>query len=662
METAAGALVLSAASTDTTLVPTNNVLFGGSGASRTVTVNPVANRSGSATITISVTDGNGGSASDAFVLTVMPANDPPTLNSIPNLTTNEDPGPITIQLTGISAGPNESQPLTFQVTCSSPSLMPTPQLDYINGSSTAVLTCTPAPNANGIAVISITLNDGAPVNNLLTRTFSITITPTNDRPTISSISSQTMFEDTVLTVPFIIGDPETATLSLLVTATSSNPAVLPVANIFFSGAGANRTVTFAPPPNLFGTSLVTVAVSDGMASNSTSFLVSVIAVNDAPTLNPLTNVNVAISPGSLSLPLTGISAGAANEFESLSIIVTNNAPGTFWATPLPAVAYSGGPTGLLSFRPANNQSGTVTLGVVVNDIRGSNNLMARTFQLNIRPNGNSAPTISTIFNQAIPEDTVLGPLNFTVGDVETVASSLIVTALSTNEALLPNANIGLGGSGASRTITLTPAPNRSGVTLVSLTVRDASSGAINMNFTVTVNSLNDPPIVSPIANQSTPANTPTPPILFDVTDAETPPGNLTVTASSGNTTLVPNANIVLGGSGTNRALLITPAVGQSGSALITVMVNDGSAGVSSPFTLTVAAPPTPPTLRIELMTGKTLVSWPSSNGPNWTLLGNANLAFSDWTTVPNSPVLVGGRYWITNLLTDPAKYFRLRSQ
>jgi len=463
-------------------------------------------------------------------------------------------------------------------------------------------------------------------------------------------------------VPFIIGDPETATLSLLVTATSSNPAVLPVANIFFSGAGANRTVTFAPPPNLFGTSLVTVAVSDGMASNSTSFLVSVIAVNDAPTLNPLTNVNVAISPGSLSLPLTGISAGAANEFESLSIIVTNNAPGTFWATPLPAVAYSGGPTGLLSFRPANNQSGTVTLGVVVNDIRGSNNLMARTFQLNIRPNGNSAPTISTIFNQAIPEDTVLGPLNFTVGDVETVASSLIVTALSTNEALLPNANIGLGGSGASRTITLTPAPNRSGVTLVSLTVRDASSGAINMNFTVTVNSLNDPPIVSPIANQSTPANTPTPPILFDVTDAETPPGNLTVTASSGNTTLVPNANIVLGGSGTNRALLITPAVGQSGSALITVMVNDGSAGVSSPFTLTVAAPPTPPTLRIELMTGKTLVSWPSSNGPNWTLLGNANLAFSDWTTVPNSPVLVGGRYWITNLLTDPAKYFRLRSQ
>jgi uncharacterized repeat protein (TIGR01451 family) len=658
-ETAAGALVLSAASTDTVLVPTNNILFAGSGANRTVTVTPAANRSGVATITISVSDGNGGVTNDTFVLTVNAVNDPPTLNLIPNLTTNEDPGPITIQLSGISAGPNENQPLTFQVTSSNPSLIPTPQLNYTSGSSTALLTCTPVPNATGSTVITLTLNDGAPANNLLTRMFTITITPVNDVPTISSIPNQPMLEDSVLTVPFTIGDAETPALSLTLSATSTNPAVLPTTSIFFSGAGANRTVTFVPLPNQFGTSFVSVAVSDGIASSSTSFIVSVISVNDRPTLDPLTNVNVAVSPGTMSVPLTGISPGAANETEALSVTVTNNAPGTFWST-LPTIGYTGGSTGLLTFRPANNASGSYILGVIVNDIRGSNNLMVRTFTLNVRPNANTAPTISFIPNQTVAEDTVIGPINFTVGDTETPVSSLIVTALSTNETLLPNSNITLGGSGASRTITLTPAPNRSGVTLISVTVQDSSSGAVNMNFIVTVSSSNDMPTISAIGNQSTLANTPTPPILFDVRDVETPPGNLTVTAASGNTALVPNGNIVLGGSGTNRALYIIPAAGQSGSALITVTVNDGLASANSPFILTVTPPPT---LRIELMTGKVLLSWPSASGPNWTLLGNTNMTFSaDWTTVPSTPVLVSGRYWITNLLTTPATYFRLRSQ
>ena len=211
----------------------------------------------------------------------------------------------------------------------------------------------------------------------------------------------------------------------MVSATSTNPAVLPATNIFLSGAGANRTITFAPLPNQFGTSLVTVAVSDGLASNSTAFLVSVISVNDSPTLNPLTNVNVAVSPGALSVPLQGISAGAPNETESLSITVTNNAPANFWANPAPAVAYSGGATGILNFRPANSQSGSITFGVIVNDLRTSNNIFARTFLLNVRASGNIAPTITTIQNQSILEDTVLGPLNFTVADSQTAAASLV---------------------------------------------------------------------------------------------------------------------------------------------------------------------------------------------------------------------------------------------
>ena len=79
-ETAAAALTISGTPSNSTLVPNANIVFGGSGASRTVTVTPIANLSGSATITVSVSDGNSNTASDTFVLTVNAVNDVPTLS------------------------------------------------------------------------------------------------------------------------------------------------------------------------------------------------------------------------------------------------------------------------------------------------------------------------------------------------------------------------------------------------------------------------------------------------------------------------------------------------------------------------------------------------------------------------------------------------------
>jgi len=596
VETALGSLSLVPSSSNAGLVPSGNITFGGTGANRTVTVTPAANQSGIATITVTLNDGSGGSTNISFVLTVAAVNDPPTLAAIPNQAVSRGAGTQTVALSGISPGPNESQTLSLSAISSNPSLIPNPAISYTNGNSTAVLSYTPVAMATGAVVVTVTVNDGGATNSTTTRTFNITVNPANDPPTISGIGPQSMLEDGVLTVPFTIGDPETAALSLLVTATSTNPAVLPATNIFISGPTSNRTVTLVPLPNQFGTSLVSVAVSDGIASNATSFLVSVIAVNDQPTLDALTNVNVAISPGAMSVPLTGISAGPANETESLSIIVTNNAPGTFWANPAPAVAYSGGSTGVLNFRPSNNQSGSYSLGVVVNDLRNSNNVFARSFQLNVRPSANVPPTLSIITNQTIPEDTVLGPINFTVRDAETFAPSLVVTAQSTNEALIPNSNIVLIGNDTNRSITLTPLPNRSGVTLIRLTARDINSGGSNMSFTVTVNPVNDPPTLTGIGPQSTLEDTPTQPILFNISDMETPPGSLALTATSGNPTLVPNGNIVLGGSGTNRALVITPAENQSGSALVTVTVSDGSLSTNTTFTLNVGTVEDPPTL------------------------------------------------------------------
>ena len=68
VDSAATALTLSAASSNPALVPTGNVVFAGSGADRTMTVSAVAGRSGTAILTITVSDGQ---ASGTVKVTVM---------------------------------------------------------------------------------------------------------------------------------------------------------------------------------------------------------------------------------------------------------------------------------------------------------------------------------------------------------------------------------------------------------------------------------------------------------------------------------------------------------------------------------------------------------------------------------------------------------------
>lgn len=86
----------------------------------------------------------------------------------------------------------------------------------------------------------------------------------------------------------------------------------------------------------------------------------------------------------------------------------------------------------------------------------------------------------------------------------------------------------------------------------------------------------------------------TPPIGLVITDADTPPANLTLAASSTNQTLVANGNIAFEGSGSNRNLIITPDTNQHGVTTITVSVSDGANSSSRSFQLTVQSLPDAP--------------------------------------------------------------------
>lgn len=100
---------------------------------------------------------------------------------------------------------------------------------------------------------------------------------------------------------------------------------------------------------------------------------------------------------------------------------------------------------------------------------------------------------------------------------------------------------------------------------------------------------NTPPTISAIANQSTAQNSVSSSISFTVGDAESSAASLTLAGASDNSTLVPVANIVFGGSGASRNVTITPATNQTGSATITLTVSDGLDTTSTSFTLTVTA-------------------------------------------------------------------------
>jgi hypothetical protein len=96
-----------------------------------------------------------------------------------------------------------------------------------------------------------------------------------------------------------------------------------------------------------------------------------------------------------------------------------------------------------------------------------------------------------------------------------------------------------------------------------------------------------PPQISGFADVSTPVNTPTPPIPFTVSDAQTPAANLTVSAIAEHPNLVPTNGFIFGGAGSNRTLTITPAPGQQGPTTILVSVSDGIATASESFILSV---------------------------------------------------------------------------
>ena len=182
-----------------------------------------------------------------------------------------------------------------------------------------------------------------------------------------------------------------------------------------------------------------------------------------------------------------------------------------------------------------------------------------------------------------------GLISFTISDPESVASNLTVRATSSNPTLIPTNRIFLVGTTGARTVQLRPATNQHGSATITLTVSDPGGLSSSTDFDFTVRPINDPPTITDIIDRNLTEDQQTNPIGFTVDDVDNPPAGLQVTGSSSNPSIVPNTNIVLNVTSTNRTVQVRPLTNASGPVDITLTVSDGQASAQMSFRLTFLA-------------------------------------------------------------------------
>jgi hypothetical protein len=462
-ETAASSLTVTRASSNTTLLPTANVVLGGSGANRTVVVTPAAGQTGTTTITLTVSDGSL-SATTTFTVTVAAAAQTPQviLNSY--------------GVHGPWSGPYSNATI--------PNVIPS--------------------GINRLLIVTLNLWEGSGAASVsfggvsLSRHSTGVWAGTGKLETWYLVNPSTTSGDVIITFNAPVG--EYAAQAFTLSGVDQTTPLGTPAGVYDN----NTSITLSPAssdadlvlfnvvtesdsvPSASGITFVREEVNDSGSESNTLFSVAGSAGSTSAIITQsegLAGVGFAVHP--VAAPGIPVITSALNASGQVGTpfsyqITASNSPTSFSATGLPGGLIVNTSTGAISGTPTTAATSSVTIGAT-----NASGTDAATLTLTVSA-ANTAPTISSVADQTTTTGVPMGPLNFTVGDAEMAAGSLTLTKASSNTTLLPTANIALGGSGANRTVTVTPAAGQTGASTITLTVSDGSL-TTSTTFVLTVN-------------------------------------------------------------------------------------------------------------------------------------------------------------------------------
>ncbi len=498
IETAAGSLSVSVTHNNSTLLPTVTVTPDASGVC-SFTVTPKANKVGTATFTVTVTDADGGTDSDTFKLTVNAVNDLPTATDdaftvaenssrVFNVLANDD----------VDILPNNGGDTLTLLSIATPqygtATIENNQLKYVPDS-------TRPTTANYTDVFTYTMKDAS--NHESTATVTVTITPVNDPPTMTAIADVTgILEDApdgTGAISFSVTDEEDDDDTLQITIESSNTTLFPLGNITVvnptdDATGALRTVKAIPAANQFGTGNIKLTVRDAQGlTYSRTFSVTVESVNDIPT-NGNESFEVTEDVEKQLDVLTGIDVDYASNPADFTVKSIATAP-------THGTAYVAADGKSIYYKTAQDSNLPDSFEYTIHDAYGDADYTF-TASITVIP-VNDAPVIT--YTGAASYETYQGiPKNgipFTVTDVDNVTDAsgtapveVTLSTKSSNTLLLRNGIKINTLTGNDRSIDLQPYLKWNGTTTVTITAKDPGGLTATASFQLIVNNVNDSPV------------------------------------------------------------------------------------------------------------------------------------------------------------------------
>jgi hypothetical protein len=321
---------------------------------------------------------------------------------------------------------------------------------------------TPNANAFGFSNITMTVND---IMGTETQNFFFIVNSVNDAPVMTTIPHLTVDIGTAIApISFSISDVDSSLSCLTsVTRESSNQSMIPLSGVVITQVSPNNCLlTLTPAVGASGIGVITLRVSDGVNTTIQRFDVF---INDAPIIADIPNMSTPEDSFKV-FSIFIYDLGSPIHCHS-SVTVTSSDQSIL---PNSAITISGtAPSCLITMTPTANAFGVVTVTVFVTDgsLTNSKNFTFTVDSVNDLPSLSPISNISAQIGATVPDAT------FTIADIETpLTCSGSVTATSSNQTLMPDGGLTVGGAAPNCTLSFTPASNQYGLADITVTLDD----------------------------------------------------------------------------------------------------------------------------------------------------------------------------------------------